>query len=650
MPGQQPDPKLSAGDEQVVDYLQEVEKAHSELLRTSTERWVERFCNAVREYLLDLEYGPETAEDTKWIHDRRELLGSERAHSKGTEKRWRKLRDEATGGAMTLRDIRQIKHDIMQINVADDEGRASAPKIDRPALAGRFQAVATSVGVAWKWNWRDYVAAVNSAMPQDVVARVFSAVQRVRAANRWKSMISTNANCPYTSVLLTDASIGDHGVRQGDHAVARWNREQETQEVKDLLLEYEQAVASAPMAEQMAEQMAEPPLKDAHKRAGFSEPLTWESIWKLIRKDKDGKMKQWLKSQTLSLYIEMMNARNATMLATKNYNATKPLLNTHFFDSQFYTRITEGRGGVGYDFVASAPVTNSENKRRGDIFERDMAFVVVNLDDTHWTLVVVNFVDKRMEYFDGRNGAEGESILNTMRRWLKDEKIRLTNGEAKWDDRDWTYHAWSAAQGRPTQFDDYNCGVIALQIANYYAQNGTLNFDKNEWNNFRLQMLSEFIHAKLFDEGDSLELHPAPVQNPEENGEALPDGREQAASVPTSEVTKLLQEALELSNRYEERLSKVSNGLLLQWRDERTNAKAALELQGNSDEAKQEALLALRGRNGAVEDEYAGVLRDFVPPRADRVRRHINAPERFVSPPEGQFLRGRERARPRDRL
>ena len=127
-----------------------------------------------------------------------------------------------------------------------------------------------------------------------------------------------------------------------------------------------------------------------------------------------------------------------------------------------------------------------------------MLFVIVNIDNTHWTLVVVNFIDKRIEYFDSLGGDDTLSSIrvNNVRRWLIDHHHAM--GKGSWDTKSWTYHAWKENDGAPVQKDGWNCGIYALQTANYYAQGGKLDFNKSHMPKFRNMMLVEMFHGEMF--------------------------------------------------------------------------------------------------------------------------------------------------------
>lgn len=251
------------------------------------------------------------------------------------------------------------------------------------------------------------------------------------------------------------------------------------------------------------------PFQDDHAEKRFKEVVGIKEYFRLIGGDR----KEWMNDSGIGFYLEMLNRRNDQMRATKGYKG--PLLNSYFFPINFYDRIYADK--KKYDFMRANgkdrqkrteeeeknkdPMTGiylPEKEQRGDVFERDLAFMIVNKGGWHWTLVVVNFIDKRIEYFDGF-GTSGDTYVNHLRRWLKDEKVRLTDGAEEWDDNDWTYHQWTpGVRGAPAQADGWNCGVIALQTANYYAQDGALDLVDADWPVMREMMVAEMIESRLY--------------------------------------------------------------------------------------------------------------------------------------------------------
>ena len=58
--------------------------------------------------------------------------------------------------------------------------------------------------------------------------------------------------------------------------------------------------------------------------------------------------------------------------------------------------------------------------KRFDVFEKDKIFFPVNINDTHWTLLVVFVQDKQIHYYDSMSGS-GRYYLRNAMKWIIDE-------------------------------------------------------------------------------------------------------------------------------------------------------------------------------------------------------------------------------------
>jgi hypothetical protein len=414
--------------------------------------------------------------------------------------------------------------------------------------------------------------------PREIDASAF----RQRDAPEWVGKLSTETgDRRYQSVqVLMGGEQGRAKVLKGERELARWVRPMDdNNEVATLMDHFAEKVAKMlldPNTERPRMQQPvgvpgpeefPPQLLQQHRDAQFDQSVSWKAIWSLIRVDPStGVMKEYITDEIVGIYINMMNARNQQMRAIEGYSGK--LRNTYFFPSMFFSNIWNKNRTPAYDFSKQQPKSDESllAKQRGDVFERDLAFVVVNISNQHWTLIVINFIKRRIEYFDGFDRG-GELLgtppvyINVVRRWLMDEKIRLSNGEETWDTTGWSYHVWTREQGKPGQNDGHNCGIIALQVANYYAQRGKLAF--GAWRQFRLRMLSEIINGKLYDGDNWLELDTAPAEA-EAAAEAQAEAAAQAAEAAAEAAAQAAaaQAAIELAERYYQYVSSRAEGTL----------------------------------------------------------------------------------------
>ena len=131
--------------------------------------------------------------------------------------------------------------------------------------------------------------------------------------------------------------------------------------------------------------------------------------------------------------------------------------------------------------------------KRVDVFAKDLLICPIHCGGNHWTLAVVNLLDKRFEYFDSLRGGDG-GVLDNLRRYMMDE--HLDKKKANWDGADWTDHTWRA--GTPWQRNDWDCGVFMCKTADYYSQDARLDFSQRDMNYFRRRLPLEIHNKALF--------------------------------------------------------------------------------------------------------------------------------------------------------
>jgi len=274
---------------------------------------------------------------------------------------------------------------------------------------------------------------------------------------------------PYTRVSMSTDNNSKAKVR-GERTIKKWQNwanHKEKKAINNLIDE----------AKTGKEELQ--PLQKKHRRLNFNEAVSNLAITRLA--DQQG----WLESNFVGFYLELMNKRNEKF---QTGDKGRELLDCYFFPVHFYENLHRG---TGYNFQATKDTVNNVK----DVFKRQMLFVIVNIDDRHWTLVVVNFIDKRIEYFDSLQG-DGSEYVNDVRRWLMDHHFYTKKRE--WDTESWTYHSWKKSDGAPVQEDAWNCGIYALQTANYYAQDGKLDFNTSHMPKFRDMMLVEMFNGEMF--------------------------------------------------------------------------------------------------------------------------------------------------------
>lgn len=186
---------------------------------------------------------------------------------------------------------------------------------------------------------------------------------------------------------------------------------------------------------------------------------------------------EWLNDEVINFCMGLLKARGDA--ATE----ADALPRCHFFTSMFYPKLYSDKSV--YEYTAVKRWT-----RKVDVFTKDLLICPIHCHGNHWTLAVVNLLDKRFEYFDSLSGGDG-GVLANLRRYIKDE--HLDKKKASWDDTGWTEHTWRA--GTPRQRNGWDCGVFCCKTADYLAQDAVLDFSQDNMSYFRRRLVVE-VHNK----------------------------------------------------------------------------------------------------------------------------------------------------------
>jgi len=208
---------------------------------------------------------------------------------------------------------------------------------------------------------------------------------------------------------------------------------------------------------------------------------------------------EWLNDEVINFFMELLKGRTAARSgaaaaaasASGEASGEAALPRVHFFNTLFYAKLTKDERGYDYSGV-------KRWTRKNKLFEQDMLVCPVHVHGNHWVLAVVNFRDKRFEYYDSLKGSEGQCLKN-LRKYLKDES--LDKLKATWDDTGWTDHNFR--DGTPQQRNGWDCGVFMCKTADYLSQEGKLEFTQQDMDYFRRRLVVEIRNSQLLEDQDA---------------------------------------------------------------------------------------------------------------------------------------------------
>ncbi|RPB05888.1 cysteine proteinase [Choiromyces venosus 120613-1] len=193
---------------------------------------------------------------------------------------------------------------------------------------------------------------------------------------------------------------------------------------------------------------------------------------------------QWLNDEIINFYMNLICERANSLFP----NGPKKIF-AH--NTYFWPKLKSG----GHKAVARW----ARRAKCGgeDLLKLDYLLMPVHVGGNHWCLAMVNFKQRRFEYYDSLGGKftpeSRPAPYKMMREYMRDE----TGG--KFNDTDWVDYAMP---GAPQQKNMNDCGVFTLKSAEVLTRNGRLDFTANDIPLVRSRMLVEILEGQLLPPGN----------------------------------------------------------------------------------------------------------------------------------------------------
>lgn len=120
---------------------------------------------------------------------------------------------------------------------------------------------------------------------------------------------------------------------------------------------------------------------------------------------------QWLNDEIINFYGQLILARSEESKENPGFNGRKPL-NVHYFSTFFWSKLEKdgyekGRLAKWTKKVSAGLFIHSLGSPQFliliiqiDLFQKDIALIPVNHNNSHWTAAAINFRRKRIESYD----------------------------------------------------------------------------------------------------------------------------------------------------------------------------------------------------------------------------------------------------------
>ena len=189
--------------------------------------------------------------------------------------------------------------------------------------------------------------------------------------------------------------------------------------------------------------------------------------------------REWLNDKIMEVYCLLL----AKMAKQRGLNVDV------IKNSFFYSRLASWR--YKYDDVKSWT-----RVRRGGLsyLSHEKLMVPINKGANHWVMAIINFSNKRIEYYDSLPPETNDfrtNVFRNLRSWLADESLDKMKQTFNFDG--WVDYAPSNI---PHQDNGYDCGVFALKFAHFAALGVDLEshpFCQSDIDNVRSRMEYELL-------------------------------------------------------------------------------------------------------------------------------------------------------------
>ncbi|CAI2357793.1 unnamed protein product [Caenorhabditis sp. 36 PRJEB53466] len=123
--------------------------------------------------------------------------------------------------------------------------------------------------------------------------------------------------------------------------------------------------------------------------------------------------------------------------------------------------------------------------------QTNLLFIPIH-DNEHWTLFIVNRVEKTISYYDSVRGNSKEKLVEAK------ELIELTNALHTTSKVDWIEWIFFSVHDGPQQTNATDCGVFIAQYAECVSRGVKPTFGQNDMIHFRTMMALEICQQQLF--------------------------------------------------------------------------------------------------------------------------------------------------------
>jgi sentrin-specific protease 1 len=198
----------------------------------------------------------------------------------------------------------------------------------------------------------------------------------------------------------------------------------------------------------------------------------------------------WLNDEVINFYMRLLQQRDDKLVELEERKVS-----SHYFSSFFIVKMYKWSNDVQGEYTYSYIKRWTKNF---NVFLKDKIFIPININNTHWTLIIVYIQLKIIRYYDSLMGRDIKNHMIHVLKWLKDESKEKYNNSYPVNDEEWQL----IDQGEvdlPRQSNGYDCGVFIILYADFRSDNipwGN-SFQQSEILSYRKKICAAILRGTL---------------------------------------------------------------------------------------------------------------------------------------------------------
>jgi len=205
---------------------------------------------------------------------------------------------------------------------------------------------------------------------------------------------------------------------------------------------------------------------------------TLDTRWNNVAQEYRG---SWLDDEVINFYAKMLKERDDALSVAGRRKS-------HFFNSNFMIKLRDSGKPSTYDY---GNVKRWASKV--DLLEMDRIYCPINIDNGHWTLLVIFVQEKKIRYYDsmGNYANKFERYSEAALNYMRDKHLQL---HRPFDVNEWRL---SNTQHVPRQANGYDCGVFTIMFMDFLTDRLPFIFSQDDILLCRRKICASILRGSL---------------------------------------------------------------------------------------------------------------------------------------------------------